>query len=257
MKLDRPLVFLKVATTGLDVDSDRIVQIAAVKVQPDGSREERSRLLNPGVAIPPEATAVHGITDDDVVGQPTFRQIAKSLAAWLSGCDLAGYNIARFDLPLLEAEFARAGVPFERPRVIDLLIIFRQMEPHTLARAVRFYLGRDHDGDAAAAARLLPELLEAQLDRYGDELSDDVGALADLCKPREWIDSQGRLRWENGVAVIQFGQLYRGEPLAAVARDEPDFLDWAIEESHLSHEVKAILRAARDGRFPVPPDHDE
>jgi DNA polymerase-3 subunit epsilon len=257
MRLERPLVFLKVETTGLDVARDRIVQIAALKQHPDGRREERSRLLDPGVTIPPEATAVHGIGDEHVAGQPTFRQIARSLAAFLAGCDLAGYNLARFDLPILEAEFARAAVPFERPRVVDLLILFRRMEPRTFAAAARFYLGRDPAGDALADARLLPDLLEAQLERYAGALPDDIGALADVCKPPEWIDSQGRLQWVNGQAVINYGRQHRGRTLEEVARTDPRHLDWAIAESQLPYDVKAILRAAREGRFPTLPSRDE
>lgn len=253
MKLDRPLAFLKIETTGLDVDRDRIVQIAVVKVSPDGSREERNRLLNPGGAIPPEATAIHGISDEDVAQQPTFCQVAKSLAAFLADSDLAGWNIARFDLPFLEAEFARAGIAFERPRVVDLLVLYQRMEPRTLAAAARFYLDRDHAGDAAADARLLPELLAAQLARYGETLPDDVEGLAAVCAPPDWIDSQGLLRWVNGRAVIQYGRKHRGEALEDVAERDPGYLDWSITESRLPHEVKAILRAARAGRFPTPP----
>ncbi|MFN8533481.1 MAG: 3'-5' exonuclease [Dehalococcoidia bacterium] len=250
--LARPLVFLKVGTTGLQVDRDRIVQLAALKRLPGGEEVARSRLIDPGVAIPPEATAIHGITDEDVAGQPTFRQIARGLAAFLAGCDLAGYNIIRFDLPILEAEFARAGVPFDRPRVVDILTIFRQMEPRTLGAAAQFYLGRDREGDAAADARLIGDLLDAQIERYPG-LASKVDALAEVCKPAEWIDSDGRLQWENGVATIRYGRQHRGRPLEEVARTDPGHLDWVIAESNLPHEVKSIMRAARQGRFPVPP----
>jgi DNA polymerase-3 subunit epsilon len=251
LELTRPLVFLKVETTGLDPERDRIVAIAALKRYPDERKEARFRLLNPGVAIPPDATAVHGITDEDVAGQPPFRRIARSLAVFLADSDLVGYNIARFDLPFLEAEFARAGIPFERPPVVDLLTIFRRMEPRTLAAAARFYLGQDPDPQISRP-QLLQALLEAQLERY-PTLPRSVPELADLCKPPEWIDSQGWLRWVNGVATIQYGRQYRGHSLEEVARTDPAHLDWAVNESRLPQEVKAILRAARAGRFPVPP----
>ena len=170
LKLKRPIVFLDLETTGVDPAKDRIVEISLVKVQPDGSKEVKTRRINPGMPIPPESTAIHGIADDDVKDEPRFEQIAKSLAAYMEGCDLAGYNSNRFDIPVLAEEFLRAGVDVDlkKRRFIDVQNIFHKMEQRTLVAAYRFYCDRELEGAHSAEADTLAtyEVLKAQLDRY-------------------------------------------------------------------------------------------
>lgn len=169
LKLKRPIVFLDLETTGVDPAKDRIVEISLVKVQPDGSKEVKTRRINPGMPIPPESTAIHGIADDDVKDEPRFEQIAKSLAAYMEGCDLAGYNSNRFDIPVLAEEFLRAGVDVDlkKRRFIDVQNIFHKMEQRTLVAAYRFYCDRELEGAHSAEADTLAtyEVLKAQLDR--------------------------------------------------------------------------------------------
>jgi DNA polymerase-3 subunit epsilon len=184
LKLSRPLVFFDLETTGPDPYADRVVEISVLKVAPDGSREGRTRRINPGRPIPPEATAVHGIRDEDVRDSPQFRQIARSLLEFLEDADLAGYNVRRFDAPILDREFRDCGMDLglSRRRVIDAMTIFHRKEPRDLSAAVRLFLGRPHEGahsaeaDVAAAA----EVLDAQLERYPD-LPRTVEALDTWC----------------------------------------------------------------------------
>ncbi len=207
-------------------------------------------------SIPAEASEIHGLTDAGVADAPHFAQIARSLADLLEGCDFAGFGIARFDLPILQAEFRRAGVEFTPSRnVVDTLTIFQRKEPHTLANAVKRYTGTELDPSSSVDA--MRAVLEAQVNTY-DGLQPDVAALSTFCRPPDWIDSEGKLRWVDGVPTIYYGRQYRGRSLAEVARLDPGHLDWGIERSNFSAEVKQILREARAGRFPSPPeDHDD
>jgi DNA polymerase-3 subunit epsilon len=232
------------------------VEIAVLRVEPDGSSQARARRIDPGVPIPPEATAVHGITDQDVRGEPTFAGLAKSLAALLEGCDFAGFGVARFDLRLLEAEFHRAEVPFslEGRSVVDALRIFHDRERRDLAAACRLYLGREHEGHhgAEADARAALEVLEGQLARYPD-LPGEVETLSESYGlPRRdpsWIDADGKLVWQEGEAAVSFGK-HRGRSLRELVAEEPDYLDWILQKD-FSDEVKSIVGEAKAGRFPV------
>jgi DNA polymerase-3 subunit epsilon len=187
LRLVRPLVFLDLETTGTDPAWDRIVEIAVLRLAPDGGRDCRTRRVDPRRPIPPGATAIHGIRDEDVRGEPTFRQISKSFLRYLDGTDFAGFNVRGFDLPLLDREFADCGLDLllSERRVIDAMAVFHRKEPRNLAAAVRFYLGRELDRahsavvDAAAAA----EVLEAQLERY-PELPRTVDELYDWTRNR-------------------------------------------------------------------------
>lgn len=256
LKLRRPLAFVDLESTGTSPFSDRVVEIAILKISPDGAEDFRCKQVNPGVPIPAEATAVHGITDADVADEPPFRAYARSLNEFLSDCDIAGFNVARFDLPMLEAEFRRAGVAFSREgrAVIDAMAIFHQKEPRDLAAAVRLYCGRDFpeahssEDDVRAAA----DVLRAQLERY-DDLPRDVEALHELLNPVDpsWIDPDGKLRWADGAPVIAFGQ-HKGRTLQDLAAAEPDYLEWMLGQD-FSPEVMEIIREALNGKFPIPP----
>jgi DNA polymerase-3 subunit epsilon len=256
LRLQRPLVFLDLESTGTSVSSDRIVEIAILRLHPDGSEKFFCRRVNPGMPIPAEAKAVHGITDADVKGEPPFASYGKSLLELLSDCDFAGFAIARFDLPLLEAEFRRAGLEFVwRDRaVIDAMAIFHAKEPRDLAGAVRFYCDRDFAGAHAADEDLRATMgvLRAQLGRYED-LPDSLGGLNELCRPRNpnWVDADGKFTWVGGVVTVAFGK-HKGTPLQQLAGEDPDYLAWVLG-GDFSPEVKELVRNAIEGRYPEPP----
>ena len=257
LKLRRPLVFLDVESTGTAVSSDRIVEIATLRLYPDGSEEFRCCRVNPGVPIAAEATAVHGISDADVVGEPAFGVYAKSLLWSLTDCDFAGFGIVRFDLPLLQAEFQRVGIEFawRNRAVIDAMAIFHTMERRDLAGAVRFYLDRGFPRAHAAEedVRATVDVLCAQLQRYED-LPSDLDALHQFCNPTnpDWIDPDGKFVWSDGVPTIAFGK-HMGTPLAGLVANELDYLAWVLK-GDFSPEVKQLVKNALDGTYPKPPD---
>lgn len=245
LNLERPVVVFDTETTGVNPRVDRIVEIACVKILPDGGRERWVRRLNPGVPIPDAAAAIHGIRDGDVAGLPTFRDVAQELASFLEGCDLAGYNISGFDLPALRVEFLRAGVPFEVAgrRLVDAQRIFFVREPRHLAAAARYYCGAAHDGahGALADAEMTLRVLEGQLARY-DDIPRSVEELHDLfCAGLDQdLDPEGRFRMVSGEPTVNFGR-YRGRSLREMGRDEPGFLRWIVN-GDFSDPVKEIAR---------------
>ena len=216
-----------------------------MKIHPDGRREDWERRLNPGIPIPAASTAIHGITDADVASAPRFRDVAAELAAYLAGCDLAGYNIAGFDLPVLRAEFLRAGVAFEVTdrRLVDAQRIFFAREPRHLAAAARFYCQSEHDGahGARADAEMTLRVLVGQLERYA-ELPRSVAELHDqFCAGIDQdIDPEGRFRLVNGEPTVNFGK-NRGRLLKDISREEPGFLRWILK-GDFSEPVKSVAR---------------
>ncbi len=213
LKLTRPIVFFDLETTGTNITHDRIVEISLIKVMPDGTEVEKTRRLNPEMPIPAEATAIHHITDEDVASEPTFRQIANSLAQMLKGCDIAGFNSNRFDIPLLDQEFQRAGVAFDlsNARFIDVQTIYHKKEPRTLVAAYRYYCDKDLEAahSANADTRATLEVLKAQLERY-DDLPDTVDALSEFASANRNVDLAGRLIYdEQHREVINFGKYKR------------------------------------------------
>jgi DNA polymerase-3 subunit epsilon len=257
LRLQRPLVFLDVESTGVSVSSDRIIEIAALRINPDGSEEYRCKRVNPGIPIPADATAVHGITDADVANEPPFTAYAQTLWQLLSECDFAGFGVSRFDLPLLEAEFGRAGLQFawRERRVIDAMAIFHNKERRDLPAAVLFYLGREFASAHAAGQDVgaALEVLYAQLQRYED-LPSGLDELHSYCNPTnpDWIDPDGKFIWSNGVPTIAFGK-HMGTPLAGLVANEPDYLAWVLK-GDFSPEVKQLVKNALDGAYPKPPD---
>jgi DNA polymerase-3 subunit epsilon len=246
LELERPLAFFDLETTGIDPQSDRIVEISVLRVEPEGGRETRTRRLNPERPIPPEATAVHGIRDEDVREEPTFRQIARSLLEFLEGVDLAGFNVRRFDLPLLDREFMDCGLDLRvaERRVIDAMVIFHRMERRDLSAAVRFYLGRELEGAHGAEADIeaTAEVLDAQLERY-PELPRSVEELDRWAKrnPDE-IDSSGKFRLVEGEVVFAFGK-HQGRPLREIARAERSYLEW-LTGTRLAPDAMQLIRRA-------------
>jgi DNA polymerase III subunit epsilon len=257
LQLDRPLVCFDLETTGTDVRNDRIVQIALIRVETGGGRRTVATLVDPGRPIPPAATAVHGIRDHDVENAPPFARIRAEVEEILAGADLAGFNMVRFDLPMLEAEIERAGGKLDTAgrRLLDAMTIFHQKEPRTLEAAMRFYCGRElagsHSAEADAAATL--EVLDAQLARYTDLPRDPAGLHA-VCNPDEglFLDRTRKLRWSDaGEAVIAFGK-HQGKTLRAMTAvpADRDYLKWMMSKD-FSDEVKEILVKALSGVFPV------
>jgi DNA polymerase-3 subunit epsilon len=245
LSLNRPLAVLDLETTGVDPQTDRIVEVSVLKVLPDGDRQHRTCRVNPGIPIPAAATAVHGITDADVAGEPSFGQVAAALEEFLRGCDLCGFNIKRFDLPLLYAEFRRAGVPFvlEGRALVDPQEIYHHFERRDLTSAVRFYLGRAHHGAHSAAADVLAtaEVLDAMLGRYA-ELPRSAEDLHVHFKDPKAVDSNGKFIRVNDEIRFAFGK-HKGQPLAVVARESPDYLRWILSGDFFS-DTKDLVRQA-------------
>ena len=248
LNLKRPLVFFDLETTGVDTAKDRIVEISMVKVMPDGEEIVRTRLINPQMHIPEDATAVHGITDEDVKDQPTFAQIAKSLSQFIEGCDFGGFNSNRFDLPMLVEEFLRAGVDvdFKNRKFIDVQNIFHKMEQRTLVAAYKFYCDKDlTDAHSAEAdTRATYEVLKAQLDRYS-ELQNDVAALAEFSSRGETVDYAGRIVYnDKGEEVFNFGK-YKGVKVSEVFQREPSYYDWMMNGDFPLYTKKVITEIRR------------
>ena len=244
LSLDRPLVVFDTETTGTNPRLDRIVEIACVKVHPDGRREEWVRRFDPGMRIPAASTAVHRITDRDVVGLPRFGDCASELLAFLDGCDLAGYNMTGFDLPVLRNEFHRVGIVFDvtHRRLVDGQRIFFAREPRNLSAAARFYCEAEHDGahGALADAVMTLRVIAGQLDRYAD-LPRSVAELHEqFCAGIDQdMDPEGRIRLINGEPTINFGR-HRGRTLQALSREEPGVLKWILK-GDFSRFVKEIV----------------
>lgn len=253
LKLERPLLFFDLETTGVDPATDRIVEISALRLDPSEAVETRTRRLNPERPIPAEATAVHGIRDEDVLEAPTFRQIARSLLEFIGPADLAGFNIRRFDVPLLDREFRDSGLDLRLAErfVIDSMTIFHRQEPRDLSAAVRFYLGREHAGAHGAEADVAAtrEILAAQLERYAD-LPSTIGELDRWCSPvpADAIDREGKFVWKDGRAVLSFGR-FQGQPLEVVAQEQPDYLEW-VARSDFPTDARELARRALEGEFP-------
>jgi DNA polymerase III subunit epsilon len=243
--LERPLVVFDTETTGTNSRVDRIVEIACLKVFPDGRRESWVRRLNPRMPIPAASTAIHGISDGDVAGLDGFVEVAHELDAFLHGCDLAGYNIAGFDLPVLRVEFLRAGIDFDvsERRLVDAQRIFFAHEPRNLSAAARFYCQSEHMGahGALADAEMTLRVLEGQLQKY-DALPRTVADLHELyCAGLDRdMDPEGRIRLINGEPTVNFGR-NRGKTLKDMGREEPGFLRWIIK-GEFSNPVKEIVR---------------
>ena len=243
LNLKRPIVFFDLETTGVDTAKDRIVEISMVKVMPDGEEIIKTRRINPQMHIPEDATAVHGITDEDVKDAPTFAQIAKSLSQFIEGCDFGGFNSNRFDLPMLVEEFLRAGVDvdFKKRKFIDVQNIFHKMEQRTLVAAYKFYCDKELDGahSAEADTKATYEVLKAQLDRYPEQ-QNDIAALAEFSTRGVTADYAGRIIYnEKGEEVFNFGK-FKGVSVSEVFRKEPSYYAWMMNGDFPLYTKKVI-----------------
>lgn len=237
LQLKKPLAFIDLETTGVNLGIDRIVEIAIVKILPDGTRSVKRRLINPEKPIPTGASDVHGITDEMVKEAPTFKQVSQELKQMLDGCDLAGYNSNRFDIPLLMEEFLRAQVDFDMKnrKLLDVQNIFHKMEPRTLGAAYKFYCNKNLDGahGAEVDASATHEILEAQVQKY-PSLGNSVDSILKTIGEDVIVDFARRFVMENGVEVFNFGK-FKGRPVADVLKSEPQYYDWMMKGDFPQH----------------------
>jgi DNA polymerase III subunit epsilon len=254
LKLDRPLVCFDLETTGVSVERDRIVEIGMVRVEPDGSRRTYRSLVNPDMPIPPQATAVHGISDEDVAGAPRLENIGDEIFAMLEGADLAGFNSISFDMPFLENELKRVGLTADlrSGRHLDAMRIFHKMEPRTLSAAYRKFIGGDltdaHSALADVEATL--DVLDAMVGHYED-LTDNPDELHKLCHQNDgcWVDRSRKFIWnDKGQACFAFGK-YRDRTIKDVVAENSGYLEWMLGKD-FSDEIMQILRNALEGKFP-------
>ncbi|MDE7437520.1 MAG: 3'-5' exonuclease [Muribaculaceae bacterium] len=232
LKLERPLIFFDLETTGTNIIHDRIVELSYIKVFPDGTTEQKTRRLNPEMHIPEGATAIHHITDEMVKDEPTFRQVSKALNEIFADSDIAGYNSNKFDVPLLIEEFGRAGINFDITgrNFIDVQNIFHKMEQRTLIAAYKFYCGKNLEDahSALADTQATYEVLLGQLDRY-DDLAGDVASLAEFSKLGRNVDLSGRIVLDNDdEPTFNFGK-HKGKKVKEVFRKEPSFYSWMMQ----------------------------
>jgi DNA polymerase III, epsilon subunit and related 3''-5'' exonucleases len=231
LNLKKPIVFFDLETTGIDIVRDRIVEISYLKVYPNGDEDSKTRKINPEMPIPAESTAIHGISDDHVKGCPTFKEVAKSLAANIEGCDLAGFNSNRFDIPLLAEEFLRVGVDIDlnKRKFVDVQTIFHKMEQRTLVAAYKFYCNKSLENahSAEADTKATYEVLQAQLDRYPD-LENSVDFLSKFSSFTNNVDFAGRIVYnDKGEEVINFGK-HKGRLVTEVLDSDPGYYGWIM-----------------------------
>lgn len=233
LNLRRPIIFFDLETTGLNMSTDRIVEMSVIKIKPGdvGEPKAYTQRFNPEMHIPEQASAVHHITDADVANEPTFKEKAAQLARYFQGCDLAGFNSNRFDIPLLQEEFLRAGIDIDlaKRKFIDVQTIFHKMEQRTLVAAYKFYCDKNledaHSADADTRATY--EVLKAQLDRYPD-LQNDVDYLAEYSSQTKNVDLAGRIvRNEQGIEVFNFGK-HKGKSVEDVLRTDTGYYGWIM-----------------------------
>ena len=251
LNLKKPIVFFDLETTGIDVASDRIVEISLLKINPDGKEETKTMRINPEMPIPQQATEVHGITDDDVKNEPSFNIVAKDVAKFISGCDLAGYNSNKFDIPLLAEEFLRVGVDVDlkKHRFVDVQVIFHKMEQRTLSAAYKFYCEKNLDDahSAEADTKATYEILKAQIERYND-LNNDIEELSKFSSHNKNVDFAGRIVFnDKGEEVFNFGK-YKGQTVESVLEKDQGYFGWMLNSDFPLY-TKKVLTAIKLRKF--------
>lgn len=232
LNLKNPVVFFDLETTGVNINTDRIVEICYLKVYPNGNEESKTMRINPEMHIPEASSAIHGIFDEDVVNCPTFKEVAKDIARDIEGADLAGFNSNRFDIPVLAEEFLRAGVDIDmmKRKFIDVQVIYHKLEQRTLSAAYKFYCNKNLEDahTAEADTRATYEVLKAQLDKYSDILQNDMSFLADYSSFNRNVDFAGRIVYDdNGREVFNFGK-YKGKPVSEVLQQDSGYYGWIL-----------------------------
>ena len=237
LTLTRPLVFIDLETTGINLASDRIVEIAIVKIAPDGTKQVKNKLVNPGIPIPKTASDIHGITDEKVKDAPTFKQVANELKQFIDHADLSGYNSNRFDIPLLIEEFLRAGIELDMSnrKMIDVQQIFHMNEKRTLGAAYKFYCDKElsnaHSAEVDASATW--EVLLAQTERY-THIGQTIDSILTFTGEEKLVDFARRFVFENDVEVFNFGK-YKGKAVCDVLKAEPQYYDWMMKSDFPLH----------------------
>ncbi|MEK7389903.1 MAG: 3'-5' exonuclease [Elusimicrobiota bacterium] len=255
IKLDRPFCIFDLEATGTNVLEDRIVDVCVLRREPDGRETLFSSLVNPGVPIPPEATAIHHITDEMVQDEPRLVDLAPKLLELFEGADLGGFNAVKYDIPLLAMELKRAGIVWPGPgkRTVDSFVIFSRKERRDLSAAYKFYCGKELSGAhrAQADVQATAEILWAQVERYAD-LPKDVPSLEAWCNQADpgRVDVDGKFVWKNGEAAFAFGNKHKGKTLREVVRCDRSYIGWMVEKGNFGADVVRICREALEGRFP-------
>jgi DNA polymerase-3 subunit epsilon len=255
LNLTKPLVFFDLETTGVNIATDRIVEISILKIYPNGNKESKTWLVNPEIEIPAEATAVHGITNEKVVTEPIFKELADSVNTMIAGCDLAGFNSNRFDIPLLAEELLRAGIDFDmnNRKAIDVQVIFHKKEQRTLSAGYKFYCGKELDDAHSAEADTLAtyEILKAQLDRYED-IENSVDALSEYSSHTKRADFAGFILMnDKDQEIFSFGK-YKGRTVEDVLKENPGYNAW-IQNADFPLYTKKVLREIK-ARMSAPKD---
>ncbi len=248
LKLEKPIVFFDLETTGVNIATDRIVEISILKVFPNGNKESKTWLVNPEVEIPQEATDVHGITNEKVVTEPTFKELAQTVNDMITGCDLAGFNSNRFDIPLLAEELMRVGIDFDmnNRKAIDVQVIFHKKEQRTLGAGYQFYCGKELEGahGAEADTNATYEILLAQVDKYKD-LGNSVEALSEFSTHGKRADFAGFILMnDNNQEIFSFGK-YKGRTVEEVLKENPGYNNW-IQNADFPLYTKKVLRQIKE-----------
>lgn len=248
LKLTKPIIFFDLETTGVNIATDRIVEISILKVFPNGNKESKTWLVNPEIQISPEASAVHGITNEQVVTEPTFKELASTVNGMIAGCDLAGFNSNRFDIPLLAEELMRAGINFDmnNRKAIDVQVIFHKKEQRTLGAGYQFYCGKNledaHSAEADTNATF--EILLAQLEKY-DDIGNTVDSLSEYSSHRDRADFAGFLLYnEDGKEIFSFGK-YKGRTIEEVLIENPGYYAW-IQNADFPLYTKKVLKEIKE-----------
>lgn len=253
------MAFFDIEATGISPRSDRIIDLAVIISHPNGEETEHTWRINPGMPIPPESTEIHGITDEDVKDSPLFADIADKIYAILKDCDLAGYNITRFDIPMLIEEFARTNTLFDMDNrsIVDVQRIFHRKEPRDLTAALSFYCGEKHTDAHGALPDVIAtmKVFEGQYNKYAD-LPTSVSEIDEYCNPKgpSWADRMGRLKWLNGVLTLNFGKK-KGLAIKDIYNEDPGFIQWILRND-FPDDTKKILQNAIAGNGPKPPTTD-
>jgi DNA polymerase-3 subunit epsilon len=243
LELRNPLIFFDLETTGISISSDRIVELSYLKIFPNGNEETKTIRINPQVPIPEKSTQIHGIKDEDVKDAPVFAEVAKTLAKVMEGCDLAGYNSNKFDIPLLAEEFLRAGIDIDikKRKFVDVQVIFHKKEQRTLSAAYKFYCEKvlDEAHSAEADTRATYEILKAQLDMYKD-LPNDIDKLSDYSSHNRNADFAGRIIYnDKGEEIFNFGK-YKGQKVDDVLKKDPAYYGWMMNSDFPLYTKKVL-----------------
>ena len=237
LQLEKPIAFIDLETTGINLSNDRIVEIAIVKILPDGTKQVKRKLINPTIPIPPASSEIHGITNVMVKDAPTFKQVANEIKQFIENCDIAGYNSNRFDIPMLVEEFLRCdlNIDIENRKLLDVQKVYHMMEQRTLSAAYKFYCNKEltdaHSAEVDATATF--EVLESQIEKY-KQIGNTVESIVKFTGDEQIVDFSRRFIMENGVEVFNFGK-HKGKPVTKVLKEEPQYYDWMMRGDFALH----------------------